>query len=180
MPIPKPTKGEKQAKFISRCMGNETMNKEYPDKKERAGICYSQWKKPKTEAVIKMLKRVFAKIEKQKNQKPMEKTYYFNGIAISESFFSLRKELDAAIRLKAGKKAWVVDFSNKQVIYQVYLDGQEIDSEGEYVYYKASYKIVKKAVELTSDPEKVSKEVTYEHLETCDLVDLIDMEMSIK
>ena len=68
-------------------MGSEVMNKEHPDKKERAGICFSQWKKPKTETIIKMLKRVFARIEKQKSEKPMEKTYYFAGIAISESFF---------------------------------------------------------------------------------------------
>ena len=182
MPIPKPAKGEKQAKFISRCMSSETMNKEFPDKKERAGVCYTQWKKPKqkTEQLIRALKRAFVRIEKQKSEKPMEKTYYFAGMAVSESFFSLRKELDAAIRLKAGKKAWVQDFSNKEVIYQVYMDGQEIDSEGEYVYYKCTYKIVKKAVELTSEPAKVSKEVTYEQLELPDLASLIDMEMRIK
>lgn len=182
MPIPKPGKGEKQSKFISRCMGDDTMKKEYTKEKVRAGVCHSQWRKPKKEfaAMIKGLKKAFAKIEKLKNTKPMESTFYFCGLPVSESFFSLRKELDAAVRLKAGKKAWVVDFSNKQVIYQVYMDGQEIDAEGEYVYYKANYKIVKKAVELTTDPEKVSKEVTYEHLELSDLAALIDMEMSVK
>jgi len=44
MPLPKPCKGEKQGAFISRCMGNDLMNKEYPDNKQRAAICYSQWR----------------------------------------------------------------------------------------------------------------------------------------
>lgn len=44
MPIPKPGKNEKEDEFISRCMGDDVMVKEYPDEKVRAGICYSQWK----------------------------------------------------------------------------------------------------------------------------------------
>ena len=50
MPIPAPSKKEKQSsqqKFISRCMGDSVMNKEYPDSKQRAAICYSQWKRSK-------------------------------------------------------------------------------------------------------------------------------------
>ncbi|MFH1603741.1 MAG: HK97 family phage prohead protease [Pseudomonadota bacterium] len=44
MPIPTPHKGEKQDDFIDRCMGDETMNSEYPDEKQRSAICYQQWK----------------------------------------------------------------------------------------------------------------------------------------
>jgi hypothetical protein len=44
MPIPKPNKSEEQNDFISRCMGNPTMVKDY-EQKQRAAICYSQWKK---------------------------------------------------------------------------------------------------------------------------------------
>jgi hypothetical protein len=47
MPIPSPKKDEEQKDFISRCMGNDTMNKEYPDEKQRAAVCYSQWKEKK-------------------------------------------------------------------------------------------------------------------------------------
>jgi len=43
MPIPTPSEEEKEQEFISRCMGNDTMLKEYPDQKQRSGICYSQW-----------------------------------------------------------------------------------------------------------------------------------------
>jgi len=46
MPIPTPKKGEEQQDFVSRCMGNAVMVKEY-DQKQRAAICYSQFKKRK-------------------------------------------------------------------------------------------------------------------------------------
>jgi hypothetical protein len=47
MPIPKPSKTEKEDEFISRCMGDTVMNQDYPDNKVRAGVCYSQWKDSK-------------------------------------------------------------------------------------------------------------------------------------
>ena len=58
MPIPKPHKGEKKKDFISRCMGDDTMQ-EY-DQEQRAGICYTQWdKKDNIEDVedVKVLKQ---------------------------------------------------------------------------------------------------------------------------
>jgi|688.fasta_scaffold00095_65 hypothetical protein len=51
MPLPKPNKSEKQSDFISRCAGNETMNKDFPDQKQRVAVCYSQWKEAKASAV---------------------------------------------------------------------------------------------------------------------------------
>ena len=50
MPIPKPGKTESKSEFISRCLGDGVMNKEWPEQKQRAGICYSQWEKKKTKA----------------------------------------------------------------------------------------------------------------------------------
>lgn len=44
MPIPKPKPSEEQQEFVSRCMGNETMLNEYPDKEQRAAVCYSTWR----------------------------------------------------------------------------------------------------------------------------------------
>ena len=45
MPLPSPKPNEKKENFISRCM--ETVTKEekdkWPDQKQRAAICYSQW-----------------------------------------------------------------------------------------------------------------------------------------
>ena len=45
MPLPKPSKNEKQSEFVSKCMGDNMMNKEFPDQKHRAAVCYSQFKR---------------------------------------------------------------------------------------------------------------------------------------
>lgn len=42
MPIPKRKQGEDKNTFVSRCMGNETMKKDYPDTKQRVAICLGQ------------------------------------------------------------------------------------------------------------------------------------------
>lgn len=44
MPIIKPKKSETEREFISRCAGDEMMNKEYKDQKQRLAVCYSQYK----------------------------------------------------------------------------------------------------------------------------------------
>lgn len=51
MPLPNPKKSEKQGDFISRCAGNETMNKDFPNTKQRIAVCYSQWQKAKASAM---------------------------------------------------------------------------------------------------------------------------------
>lgn len=45
MPIPKPSKNEKQSEFVSKCMGDSSMLKEFPNQKQRAAVCYSQFSK---------------------------------------------------------------------------------------------------------------------------------------
>jgi hypothetical protein len=42
MPIPNRKQNEDKQKFVTRCMGNETMKKEYPDSKQRVAICLGQ------------------------------------------------------------------------------------------------------------------------------------------
>lgn len=37
--IPKRRKGEAGDAFMSRCMGNPTMNQEFPDRSQRAAVC---------------------------------------------------------------------------------------------------------------------------------------------
>jgi len=41
--LPTPS-GETEDEFIGRCMGDPTMNKEFPDQDQRYAVCYSQWK----------------------------------------------------------------------------------------------------------------------------------------
>ncbi|MEY4334639.1 MAG: Pelagibacter phage [Bacteroidota bacterium] len=48
MPIPKRNKNEDKQKFVSRCMSNETMKKDYPDNKQRIAICLGQTRRSKS------------------------------------------------------------------------------------------------------------------------------------
>lgn len=40
--LPTPS-GESEDVFISRCMGDDQMVKEFPDQDQRAAVCYAQW-----------------------------------------------------------------------------------------------------------------------------------------
>ena len=44
MPLPKRKPGEKKDEFITRCITDSKMMSEYPDKKQRAAICYQEAK----------------------------------------------------------------------------------------------------------------------------------------
>lgn len=44
MPIPKPTLGESQDDFMKRCMGNDTMRSEYPEKDQRVAVCMTSFR----------------------------------------------------------------------------------------------------------------------------------------
>ena len=47
MPLPKPSKSEKQSEFIQRCMTDDVMVKEYPNKNQRLAICANIYAKEK-------------------------------------------------------------------------------------------------------------------------------------
>lgn len=51
MPIPTPQKNQEKDEFMASCMSSDTMLKEYPNQKQRAAVCYSQFdrKKKKTQ-----------------------------------------------------------------------------------------------------------------------------------
>lgn len=55
MPIPQPNKNESKKDFMSRCMRNDTMNKEYSDPGQRYAICNQQSKGTLLEEVLKVL-----------------------------------------------------------------------------------------------------------------------------
>lgn len=44
MPLPSPKGGKNRKDFISECMSNGTMNKEFPDTKQRVAVCNAKWK----------------------------------------------------------------------------------------------------------------------------------------
>ena len=45
MPLPKPSEKEKEQEFVSRCMSDSMMLDDYKDQKQRAAVCYSQFKR---------------------------------------------------------------------------------------------------------------------------------------
>lgn len=59
MPIPTPTPSEKMEgkkgknAFISRCVSNESMVKDYPDQKQRLGICFTAYRNSKKKSTGK-------------------------------------------------------------------------------------------------------------------------------
>jgi hypothetical protein len=52
MPIPTPSKKQTKQDFISSCMGDNTMVKEFGDQKQRAAVCYSKWAEKKSKASV--------------------------------------------------------------------------------------------------------------------------------
>lgn len=52
MPIPSRKPNEDKNTFVSRCMGNETMKKDYPDSKQRVAICLGQTRKKGKSSLI--------------------------------------------------------------------------------------------------------------------------------
>lgn len=49
MPIPKPVKNEKFDEFMSRCMADDIMVKEYGESKQRYAVCQTSWENSKKE-----------------------------------------------------------------------------------------------------------------------------------
>jgi len=195
MPIPKPRDKEKKNVFISRCMGNPSMRKDYSDQKKRAGVCYAEWKaKEKQDAEesrvgfktdvkgraimtfesFKGLRRLL-KANKSKEKKNMKEKFRVGPIVIMEAFTSLRQALEAELS-QAGGKSYLVDFSNNEIIYSEYSE-----ATGE-TYYKRKYKIKGGVVTLGDSPIRVDRKVTYEsaNLGTHALVEITDMNLRIK
>lgn len=52
MPIPKPHQNEDKQKFVSDCMSDPVMKKEYTDTKQRVAICLSQTKKKSKSCLV--------------------------------------------------------------------------------------------------------------------------------
>lgn len=47
MPLPTPNSGESRDDWLSRCMGNDTMNEDFPDNEQRYAVCNEIWRENK-------------------------------------------------------------------------------------------------------------------------------------
>lgn len=43
MPLPKPSTGEEEESFLTRCMGDKVMIEEFPKLEQRFAVCNIQW-----------------------------------------------------------------------------------------------------------------------------------------
>ena len=50
MPLMDPRKGEDQNSFMPKCMGDESIKKEFPNQKQRVAVCLSQFRRKKAKA----------------------------------------------------------------------------------------------------------------------------------
>ena len=74
MPLPKPKKDEEKGEWIERCMGNETMKKEFDDNDQRLAVCYQIWKDKEKE------KKSMKPIDDEDEQEFMDRCMKDNGI----------------------------------------------------------------------------------------------------
>jgi hypothetical protein len=44
MPIPSRIKAKTKTAFMNRCMGDSTMQQDFPDNKQRVAVCLQQWR----------------------------------------------------------------------------------------------------------------------------------------
>jgi hypothetical protein len=44
MPLPTPQKNQEEDSFMQDCMSDPTMNKDFKDQKQRAAVCYRQFR----------------------------------------------------------------------------------------------------------------------------------------
>lgn len=57
MPIPTPRGNESRSAFVSRCVDDATMKREYPNQQQRVAICEKQYDEKKHALLIEVLTR---------------------------------------------------------------------------------------------------------------------------
>ena len=81
MPLPRKGKKESQDKFISRCMSDPKVKKEFPDNNQRLAVCNNQ------------SKSMMEKIDDQLKQDLAEGAYIYENPKTGEMFTYKRKGL---------------------------------------------------------------------------------------
>ena len=68
MPLPSPKGNQDKKSFISKCMSDPVMNKEFSDPKQRAAVCHSKWKKSEGEMEIDFFDPIFPHFKEDKKE----------------------------------------------------------------------------------------------------------------
>jgi len=136
----------------------------------------------KGESVEGSLKKIIEKIKGKKRRKKMPslkkswvKSEKNSRLSIFEKFFSLRRALERAVKDSFGKSNWIIDYSNKEIVF---CPEDNVDNN----YFIVGYSISAKGeVTFKGAPKAVQQKISYEKkLSTGDLIDLAEMEARIK
>jgi hypothetical protein len=114
MPLPTPSSTEDEKSFISRCMVDDIMKKEFPDNKQRVAVCYAQRKKRHDEGVLYM--KLLEKIDKHLNETVMKYDDIIKELALEldkEQYST--GELHKTIRIMAHPIAKIYNKNPEQV-----------------------------------------------------------------
>ena len=152
MPLIKPKDGEEVSTFISRCMSDSTMKKEFPDQKQRLAVCFSQFRKKGKGMENMITVPVDSKVAVDKDTKiitisdrlGIQALYTFNRKKIIEYYFSKEKEWDEEKAVEwynehksievqpeeQAKKFFKMD-EEKKIVYGVFLVPYEVDLQGD-------------------------------------------------
>lgn len=103
----------------------------------------------------------------------MEGNSKAGNLLICKTFISIRDELNVALQDKFGNEFYIVDFSNKEVVYSKSFPDAE-------VLYKVGYILKNGKIILTGNPVEVERKTTYEKYDVGVLVDLAIMEKRLK
>lgn len=68
MPLPKPHSNEDKSKFISRCMGDSVMVREYGSQKQRFAVCNSIFENKEKDMAIKITESDFRSLENDEDE----------------------------------------------------------------------------------------------------------------
>jgi len=63
--LPKPRKRENESDFISRCMSNAEAKREFPEREQRLGVCFSQWRRRNKDNIDGALDELRGDIKKE-------------------------------------------------------------------------------------------------------------------
>ena len=104
MPLPKPRTGEAQDNFISRCMSNETIKKDFgKGSKQAQAVCFSQWRRSKQMNNIQLSFKVPIEVIEQptSGETGKDTEFLIQGVAINATVSDnkhkfLGEELDSA------------------------------------------------------------------------------------
>lgn len=105
MPIPKPNTDETKEQFIERCMGDDVMNSEYPDEKQRYAICNTSWdnKEEKSETPQMETRSFEASFELRadENKPPLLKGHAAVFEKLSENMGGMREKIAKGAFMKS-------------------------------------------------------------------------------